>query len=204
MRNLEEIQTLLDKYWSGDTTLEEERSLKAYFAGPQVHERFQPFMPLFQTLRQEQSVLLKHVKIVPMRAPVSNRSRWAIAASVVALLGLGAWWLQNQDATPEVVAEIPVLQPIAVPAPQPLVVAALPAPEIVAIAKPVLVQKRMTRTKKINTAPVIDAETEQAMEEIKAALSLVSAKLNKGKKAALKDLNRLETMDKFLKPKSDS
>ncbi len=204
MRNLEEIQTLLDKYWSGETTLEEERSLKAYFAGPLVHERYHPFLPLFQTLQQEQSVLLEQVRVVPMRARTSNPIRWAIAASVVTLLGIGAWWMSRPVTTLEVVAETPAVKPAPVPAPEPPAVAPLPQPNLVAITQTAPVRKHAVKTKKINAAPPIDAETEQAMEEIKAALSLVSAKLNKGKKAALKDLNQLETMDKFLKPKIDS
>jgi len=56
------------------------------------------------------------------------------------------------------------------------------------------------KRKKVAKQP-IDPEAEMAMEEIKAALALVSSKLNKGKKAAMKDLNRLEDLDKFIKPK---
>ena len=202
MFNLEEIQALLDKYWLGDTTLEEERTLKAYFATSAVDARFQAVAPLFQTLRQEQTVRLERSKVVALASHRSSvRLRWAVAASV--LLALGAWWMFRPVLHTEVVVQQPPALVVPLPVPAPAAVAPLTTvPALVAIARPAPVRKHI-QTKKA-ALPQLDAETEQAMEEIKAALSLVSSKLNKGKKAALKDLNHLETMDKFLKPKSDS
>ena len=75
MQNTEEVKVLLDKYWSGDTTLEEERALKRYFTGPAVAEQLRPMIPLFQTLRQEKELLLERSNIVPMPARSSIRSR---------------------------------------------------------------------------------------------------------------------------------
>ena len=200
MYNLEELEALLDKYWLGDTTLEEERTLKAYFATSAVDARFQAVAPLFQTLRQEQTVRLERSKVVALASHRSSvRLRWAVAASV--LLALGAWWMFRPVLPTEVAVQQQPALVVPPSAPSPAV-APLTAPTLVAIAQPAPVRKHI-RTRKV-TQPQIDAETEQAMEEIKAALSLVSSKLNKGKKAALKDLNHLETMDKFLKPKSDS
>lgn len=207
MRNPEKIQTLLDKYWLGETTLEEERLLKAYFATPLVDERFRPVAPLFQTLRQEQAVRLERAEVVPMPAQYSVRSRWAVAAAVVALLAMGGWWLfgpqRAQDLagtpSPEVpAAPIPVwAPPVVAPEPTPDPVPALVERSAAPVQKPVVKRKK--------PAPVgTDHEAELAMEEIKAALALVSSKINKGKKAAIKDINHLENMNKFLKPKSDS
>ena len=40
MKNAQ-IAELLDRYWEGETSLDEERQLKAYFASGDVDERFQ-------------------------------------------------------------------------------------------------------------------------------------------------------------------
>lgn len=203
MQNSEQIQALLDKYWLGETTLDEERSLKAYFATP-IDERFRPVAPLFQTLRQEQAVQLERSKVVPLTTRTSVRFRWAVAASIAALLAVGAWWLFRPPGSSDTLAKAPVMAPAPVAAPaMPAIVATPAAPSLAVEASPAPVRKHTVRPKE-NPSVQLDPETEKAMAEIKAALSLVSAKLNKGKKAALKDLNHLESIDKFLKPKSDS
>jgi nitroimidazol reductase NimA-like FMN-containing flavoprotein (pyridoxamine 5'-phosphate oxidase superfamily) len=45
------------------------------------------------------------------------------------------------------------------------------------------------------------AEAEKAYAEVKAALALVSSKLNKGRTEAAKNLNHLESLDKVFKKK---
>lgn len=203
MQNTTAIQLLLDKYWLGDTTLEEERALKAYFATPQVDEQFRAVAPLFQTLRQEQAVRLERGKIVPMPAQYSVRSSWAVAAAVVALLAIGGWWLFGPQPVTDVATIPSEPVPIPVSAPPAVQPAPVPAPVPTLAERPVSAPKPAVKRKKPLPA-VIDPAAEMAMEEIKAALALVSAKLNKGKKAAMKDIDQLENMDKFLKPKSDS
>lgn len=49
----------------------------------------------------------------------------------------------------------------------------------------------------------LDPETRQAYEEVRAALALVSSKISKGKKAAARQINHVETLDKFIKKKGD-
>lgn len=54
----QEIKTLLDKYFEGETSLEEENLLKAYFHGPGVAPGFQAFQPLFQFFEAEKEASL--------------------------------------------------------------------------------------------------------------------------------------------------
>ena len=201
MQNLEVIKVLLDKYWSGETTLEEERALKSYFTGPAVAEQLRPMIPLFQTLRQEQDLRLERSNVIPMPGRRAGRSRWAVAAAIAALLAVGGWWMFGTPSVENVATTLPPPTPVmAVPTPA----APQAAPEQTPIPA-VLVQLapvRKTTVKPRKPAPkALDPETEMAMEEIKAALALVSSKLNKGKKAAIKDLNQLQNVDRFLKPK---
>jgi hypothetical protein len=66
-------------------------------------------------------------------------------------------------------------------------------------SKPLVNTKRKNKAK-TQPQPVlasqIDPETEEAMEEIKAAFQLISAKINKGRKEAAKGLKEIEHMEK--------
>ncbi|MBK8492381.1 MAG: hypothetical protein IPL49_16215 [Saprospirales bacterium] len=54
----QDIQKLLDKYFEGETSLEEEASLKRYFQGKDVDPSFRAFQPLFQFLESEREASL--------------------------------------------------------------------------------------------------------------------------------------------------
>lgn len=202
MQNLEEVKILLDKYWSGETTLDEERALKAYFTGPAVAEQLCPIIPLFQTLRQEQGLQSERSSLMPMQARRSVRSRWAVAAAIVALLAVGGWWMFGPQPVDNV-AVVPNAPVPAVPTPMPVPMEVAPVRTVspVVVKELAVVKKPPVKRKKVAPQP-LDPETELAMQEIKAALALVSSKLNKGKKAAIKDLNQLETLDRIIKPKT--
>lgn len=48
---------LLDRYEAGETTLEEERRLKAYFNQPAIDKQLRDWAPLFQALVVERTVV---------------------------------------------------------------------------------------------------------------------------------------------------
>ncbi|MBK7335936.1 MAG: hypothetical protein IPJ00_07115 [Saprospirales bacterium] len=52
------IQQLLDKYFEGETSLEEEAALKNYFQGKTIDPAFQAFQPLFRYLDAERQTAL--------------------------------------------------------------------------------------------------------------------------------------------------
>ncbi len=52
------IHSLLDKYWEGATSLKEEAQLRTYFNRSDVPEELESFKPLFQFFKQEQAVSL--------------------------------------------------------------------------------------------------------------------------------------------------
>ena len=47
------IAKLVDKYFLGETTLEEEALLKAYFSGEDIHESLLPYQSVFQFFSKE-------------------------------------------------------------------------------------------------------------------------------------------------------
>ena len=66
---------------------------------------------------------------------------------------------------------------------------------------PVVPQKK-NPSKRNKPKPAIDPETARAMAEIKAALALVSAKLDKGRNEAVKGATYLDAMEKVPKKKA--
>ncbi|MCK6693374.1 MAG: hypothetical protein L6Q97_14915 [Thermoanaerobaculia bacterium] len=102
MLNKPDIQDLLDRYWEGETTLEEERRLKAFFSTEPVPEQYRQEAELFRALRTEQSVQMpagREMRIAPR--PSYRLSWWAAAASVALLLSAGIWWMNRQPLAPD-------------------------------------------------------------------------------------------------------
>lgn len=198
----ETIKNILDRYWEGETSLEEERALGQYFNGDQIDERLRAEAPFFQALAQEKAIQMPPNKVMaPMRP---QAYQWAAAASIALLFAIG-WWMWPANEIPDAVAETPATtQQPSIPTP-PIIEQSVseitPAPKkLMAQNTPKKSKKRAKSTQK-PTEPVIDEETAQAMAEIKAALALVSAKLDKGKNQAIKGATYLESVEKVPKRK---
>lgn len=210
-----DIQDLLDRYWEGEATLEEERALKAYFASGQADPRFAAEAPFFQALREERALQSPNIGLkaaMPTARPTWYR--WAAAAAVFGLIAVGGWWMNHQsiDSQPvdvatqqQPVSEQPSVQPPAQPREEAPALAAAPDshPQPKINRKP-----RHHRSHKPLAEPqpeeTLDPETQKALEEVRAALALVSSKLNKGRRAAAKNLDQVETLDKFFKHKKET
>lgn len=52
------IKAILEKYWEGETSLEEEARLRVYFNQDQIAEELVPFQPMFQFFAKEQEAYL--------------------------------------------------------------------------------------------------------------------------------------------------
>lgn len=194
----EEIQALLDRYWEGETSIQEEAQIKAYFKAGPIDERLRKVAPLFQALREEQALQSSFkAKAAPMRPQIYQ---WAAAASVALLMVAGWWMLRDEKIETPMVAEVPVQAPKGME--QPMAEVTLP---IVVPEKKIALASTNPRKKNLNkrVKPIqeIDPETAQAMAEIKAALALVSSKLDKGRAQAIKGAAHLDALDKV--PKRD-
>jgi hypothetical protein len=205
MNNIQRIEDLLNRYWDGETSLEEERELKAYFNSDDIAEQFRSVAPLFRAFREEQTVQLsQQTPIAPMR-PVMYRTwpQLAVAASV-ALLIVAGMWLFFHGST---VVPGPATAQLVAPVPQ-------PDTQMVNVAPPntaLMAQK----TSKTNTNPSLkkknsrkkprqmdtDEETELAMQEVKAALAILTSKLSKGRREAAKGAVHVEHLDRVFKKK---
>jgi len=97
------IEQLIDKYFRGETTLEEEAQLRRYFQRPDIAPELETYRPLFGLLEQERNRQLGpsfdekvYQKIGPSqkKAPVVKAVyRWAGAAAASLILVLSVWWL---------------------------------------------------------------------------------------------------------------
>ena len=95
------IEILLDKYWKGETTIEEESELKTYFSSDEVASHLQYIAPYFQVLKAKADQALdngfeQHLKagILSGRSEKKSSTSWMgpllrYAALAVVLLGIG-------------------------------------------------------------------------------------------------------------------
>jgi len=214
------IRELLDRYWDGDTTAEEERLLKSFFANDDIPEAYQQEARWFRILQTEQSVampdrhrnwgLAGQKPAVRQVSMLGHRVRRAsMAAAILLLLTVGSWWWTTHEApapAPVAANQAPEKrQPQSVPLPEPATAAAdKTVPRHVA-PKPVPRPKPQTPQPQVETKmqPAFVGDTcddpEEALEEIKAALALVSSKINKSKRTIDKGLQEVEHVDMLIK-----
>lgn len=97
------IEELLDRYFEGETSAEEERSLRSFFASGQVPEHLEAYRPLFAYFDEEISAgndrseeIWKEVTTGALPAGKGSLSRRSViyilsgvAACVLAVLGIG-------------------------------------------------------------------------------------------------------------------
>lgn len=210
MKNKPDIADLLDRYWEGETTLEEEQRLKEFFATEPVPEQFRQEALLFRALRAQQSVQMPAGREMIVSPRPTLRLAWAAAASVALLLCAGIWWwTPRPDSTVKAVAQAAPehnpAQEIIIQAPD----KPLASVEIVPVTTPKVVAKKNTRPRKVHhqpeaLAPDTYEDPEKALEEIKAVLALVSTKINKSKQEIDKGLHEVEAVDILFKKKKET
>ncbi|MEZ4942023.1 MAG: hypothetical protein R3D58_14185 [Saprospiraceae bacterium] len=210
MKEQANIQALLDRYWEGETTLDEERQLKAFFSAGNIPEAYQAFAPYFQALQAEHAVQLPgNRQAVRMHRPL----RWfrlAAAAVIAILLTAGVFWWTGGPAQQEQQALAPVMPP-KIETPQPALTPSLePAANPVAESQ---VPKKQTRkgtvrkTRSVAPEPAPEdtyEDPEAALAEIKAALALVSSKINRSKHTLEKGLQEVNHVDILHKKKKET
>jgi hypothetical protein len=95
------IKQLVNKYWEGSTTLEEEAQLRAYFNGTQVDPRLKNVQPLFVFFKQEQQ--RKSQRPLRLWEMLRPKRHWGlVAASVALLIAIGVWYSGQQAPEPTV------------------------------------------------------------------------------------------------------
>jgi hypothetical protein len=85
------VKELLDKYWEGETTLEEEQVLKNYFNSTNVAADFEQFKPLFVYFKKEKSLTSKQsfVHLTQLSRVRPLIPKWLMAAASILLFIVG-------------------------------------------------------------------------------------------------------------------
>lgn len=89
---LDRTEKLLEKYFEAQTTIQEEKELKAYFASLNVAPNLEQYKPLFGYAIQAKNEQLTGKITLPSKSQNKNSNRvvWlSIAASAVVFLGVG-------------------------------------------------------------------------------------------------------------------
>jgi len=100
MRN-EEIKILLKKYFEGESSLHDEKILRHYFLFENITPDLQEYKILFTALESESKIISEpitedlFIKEAVKTIPFTRNSTWAIAATVLILIG--TWFLLNQQ-----------------------------------------------------------------------------------------------------------
>ena len=85
---LDRIEQLLEKYFEAQTSIGEEKELKAYFSSSDVTPSLEQYKPLFGYAVQAKQEQFKAT--IPLHTKKRSRVVWlSVAASVVVLLGVG-------------------------------------------------------------------------------------------------------------------
>ena len=86
MERYRNMESLIEKYLEGETSLAEEKELKAYFASEDVapgHEEYQSLFGFFAQERQKTYPLREQKK-----SPKRKYAWWSIAASIAIIVGI--------------------------------------------------------------------------------------------------------------------
>lgn len=202
----ETITQLLEKYWDGESSIAEERILKTYFSQDEIDPRLAAYKPLFMAIRAEQSLKLP----ADMEAKWSDKittphlktrmNGWRLFGRLTAaatLLGIaGGIWMM-QPGKPAQVATTVTLPDNSVYSPTPNSQTATLHTNTPKSKKSPAHRFRKTRQARKDRE---QAEALMALQEVKAALLLVSSKLNKGKKEASGKINALQNLELFHTP----
>jgi hypothetical protein len=109
--DIKEIQVLLEKYFEGDTTLEEDQALLDYFSGENIDSKLRPFQQQFLLLQSGREPLafdpefenrlaglIESQQEIPLH---EHKPRWinrlAIAASIAILIGISGAIFLNKE-----------------------------------------------------------------------------------------------------------
>ncbi|MEL7221680.1 MAG: hypothetical protein AAGJ93_10200 [Bacteroidota bacterium] len=97
------IHQLIERYFAGESTLQEEQQLRAYFQRADIDSDLKQYQPLFQFFRTEQAEKTSQQFTQQLEQAPKTRIRhiawrWAaVAATVVLLFVAGGYWLNQQD-----------------------------------------------------------------------------------------------------------
>jgi hypothetical protein len=100
---LNKIEKLLEKYFDAETSITEENELRRYFSSEEVAPHLEQYKLVFGYFANEKT---QHYSKSIIRKSGNQKAKWfAVAASVVVLLGVSFFYL-NHEKQPEEIAAL--------------------------------------------------------------------------------------------------
>lgn len=110
--NRNDVTSILEKYFQGETSLAEERWLKDYFSQPNVPESLREYQPLFQFLHMEKEqaprevFLAKDVVSSHSNGTVIFLQKWIPRVAATILMVLSLWTMYAPADPPQETAAV--------------------------------------------------------------------------------------------------
>lgn len=98
---LAKVEQLVDAYFEGTTTLQEESSLRAYFSGEEIAPHLVPYQPIFIAAIVAQQETHTQEVVFPKQSTPKNRLWIGVAASAALAIGVAGFFFQEQALTAE-------------------------------------------------------------------------------------------------------
>ena len=98
---LVKIEQLLAAYFEGNTTLQEEKELRAYFCQKNVAPNLQQYQPLFAGFAVASDECTEREFTVPEDTGTNHKWWLGIAAMLVVAIGIGSFFVQNPGLSQE-------------------------------------------------------------------------------------------------------
>lgn len=95
----DKIETLIEKYFQGETSIAEEKQLQDYFSAPNVAQHLEQYQPMFAYFSQARRQ--QFTQAVPLQSKKRSVAWLSVAASVVVLLGVGTYIYMNGNSSKE-------------------------------------------------------------------------------------------------------
>lgn len=98
---LAKIEQLLEAYFEGNTTLQEETTLRTYFSSTEVAPQLEQYAPMFTSFAKAQEERFTREIILPKENKTIGRWWIGVAASLLVALGVFGFFNQEPSLTAE-------------------------------------------------------------------------------------------------------
>lgn len=98
---LAKIEQLMEAYFEGNTTLQEETALRAYFSAAEVAPHLQKYQPLFRSFTKAKTESFTREIVLPKENKTMARWWIGIAASLLVAVGVFGFFNQESSLTAE-------------------------------------------------------------------------------------------------------
>jgi len=91
------IKDLLDLYFKGNTTLDQEKSLRTYFNSEDVDVRLKPYTVLFKTFDKAAQDVFEGSLLIPEKTRFNQKWWLNIAAVMISIIGVAGFMYSSNN-----------------------------------------------------------------------------------------------------------